>query len=159
MDIKRFDSKPLWSAKHTVNPNGRETLVIHCSDSRFVGAIHEFLHTELALENFDLIAVPGSIHFLVSKIFPKYVWVARHWIKFFFRFHRTSRVIIFSHQDCGWYKFMHATEEFTEKIFRVQQQDVLDVPAILADIGNERRVTIEHYFVGFDTEKITVQKQ
>ncbi len=147
--------KQIWSRPNSVDPVGKEILVICCSDGRFIECIQAFLYNQ-QVKNYDLIAVPGSVHFLVTKLFPKYSWVARRWVKFFFKHHNTKRVIVFSHQDCGWYKFLHSAEVFTKEIFETQQKDVQEVPAVLADIKEDNGIAFEHYFISFNSEVVSI---
>ena len=79
-------SQVLWTRELAIDPAGKETLVIHCSDWRFVEVTHAFLREYLKVASYDLVAVPGAVHFLVSHLFPKYSWVARHWLKAGYRF-------------------------------------------------------------------------
>lgn len=147
--------KEIWSADLSYDPNGKENLVIHCSDWRFVDLTRAFLHEHLKVKGYDLIVVPGAVHFLVSHLLPKYSWVARHWLKFFFKHHGTKRVIVLTHKDCGWYKLMHAAEAWGEKLLHEQESDVKKAREAIADIGSA--VLVEHYFVDFDSNRASVQ--
>ncbi len=146
-------SETLWSTKLAIDPTGKETLVIHCSDWRFVEVTRRFLQENLKVQSYDLIVVPGAIYFIVSYLFPKYVWVARRWLKFFFKHHGTKRVIAFSHKDCGWYKAMELAESWSEKLREVQAKDAHQVPQALSEINES--VSFEHYFIDFtDTQAL-----
>ena len=149
-------SEALWTRELKVDPAGKETLVIHCSDWRFVDATHEFLRGHLKVTSYDLIVAPGAIHFLASHLLPKYSWVARHWLKFFFKHHGTKRVIAFTHADCGWYKFMHAVEHWTEQLLLAQAEDSRHAALVIADIRSG--VAYEHYFVNFAENKVAISK-
>lgn len=147
-------SETLWVKELKIDPAGKETLVIHCSDWRFVDATQAFLREHLKVQSYDLIVVPGAIHFLVSCLLPKYSWVARRWLKFLIGHHGTKRVIAFSHADCGWYKFTHATERWTEKLFVAEIEDSARAARVVADI--DEGVSYEHYFVNFTGGKVAV---
>ena len=149
-------SQVLWTRELAIDPAGKETLVIHCSDWRFVEVTHAFLREYLKVASYDLVAVPGAVHFLVSHLFPKYSWVARHWLKFLLKHHGTKRVIAFSHEDCGWYKFMHSAEEWSSKLFTAQAEDSARAARAIADI--REGVSYEHYFVSFAENKVAVSK-
>lgn len=149
-------SETLWTKELRVDPLGKETLVIHCSDWRFVDATRAFLREHLKVQSYDLIVVPGAIHFLVSYLFPKYSWVGRRWLKFLFGHHGTKRVIAFSHADCGWYKFVHSAERWTEKLFVSQAEDSNCAAKVIADFGEG--VSYEQYFVDFTGSKVTVSR-
>lgn len=149
-------AETVWTRDLKVGPAGKETLVIHCSDWRFVDATHEFLKEPLKIAGYDLIAVPGAIHFVVSHLFPKYSWVARHWLKFLMKHHGTKRVIAFSHADCGWYKFMHAVELWSEKLLATQAEDAKRAGAVFSEVSGG--VSYEHYFVNFTDDKVAISK-
>jgi len=146
----------LWSTDLNIDPAGKETLVIHCSDWRFVEPTHKFLHENLKIRSYDLVVVPGAIHFLASHLYPKYSWVAKRWLKFFFKHHGTKRVIAFSHEDCGWYKTMYALEHWSEKLGLLQEADAKSASAEIADLSEG--VAVEYYLIGFSDGRVTVFK-
>lgn len=149
------DNDIVWSTKLAVDSAGKETLVIHCSDWRFIEITRRFLHEHLKVQSYDLIVVPGAIHFIVSRLFPKYVWVAKRWLKFFFKHHGTKRVIAFSHKDCGWYKKMELVESWSDKLREVQAKDAHHVPQTLSEINEG--ILFEHYFIDFTDTQVLIK--
>ena len=88
---KFFDEKIHWC----------DALVINCSDFRFTSATQEFINNRLGLKNnYDFIAIPGSIHNLMDSKTRDLV------LKTFgvsVRLHHVKRVVIIAHQDCTGY--------------------------------------------------------
>ena len=83
------------------------TLVIHCSDPRFLQGTNEFLQNELGLSESEYakIVVPGGIQALtLNDYLPKFTWAMRKWINFMDELIEFERVICISHDDCHWYK-------------------------------------------------------
>lgn len=146
----------MWSKQFSSNPKDQEILVIQCSDYRFIHYISEFLKEGLSLVGYDLVSVPGSAFFFASYLFPKFQWVGRRWLKFFVKYHGTKRVIIFSHHDCGWYKVLNAVEKFTEKLHQDQKSDVENMLKAMEDLLEG--ISIEHYFVDLDGNKVSIRK-
>ncbi|MBI2023031.1 hypothetical protein HYT01_00500 [Candidatus Giovannonibacteria bacterium] len=145
------ESDILWSEEFEVDPEGKKVLVFCCSDGRFVNKTHKFVEDHLVVKNFNFIAVPGAIHFLVSKLL-KASWIAKQWVKFFADHHGTNRVIIIHHQDCGWYKFLHNSEHYRKDIFDRQKED--DEKAK----NSFKPGVAESYFLSFDETSVKVQK-
>ncbi len=147
----------LWSTEYAANPAGKETLVLQCSDWRFVEPTRRFLAEHLKLSGYDLVAVPGAAQFLIARLFPKYEWVARRWLKFFVKHHETKRVIVIAHDDCGWYKFINAMELFTDKLRRAQNDDIRAVAAIIAEVTGGT-AQFEAYRIGAADGRVVVEK-
>lgn len=82
-------------------------VAVHCADPRYQVAFHEFLHRELNLERYALVAVPGGPQFLaVSEHLPKFAWAGWRWMKFLGKLSPVNRVILIAHDDCRWYHDM-----------------------------------------------------
>ncbi len=89
-------------------PVKAKTLVVYCSDGRFVQQCDDFVEKTLKIEDYDLLAVPGGPQFLCAlEYLPKLRWAGRRWLDFLVEAHRLERVVLISHQDCGWYKRLH----------------------------------------------------
>lgn len=81
-----------------------DALVIHCSDSRFQDAFHNFLREELSLKRPAIIVLPGSTaSFGVQVFFPKRWYALRNQIELMAELNDFSRVIIINHDDCLGY--------------------------------------------------------
>lgn len=146
-------NQPIWSGKVSFKEEDKRNLVIMCSDWRFREPSQQFLKEHLGLIGYDLIAVPGAMHFLVSMLLPKFMWVGRRWLKFFFDHHHTTRLIVLSHGDCGWYKFLYAVEQFTPAL-RVAQE--VDGKRARNEVhGLEKDIVFEHYVIDSAGDDVT----
>lgn len=104
-----------------------ETLMVRCSDHRLARACEDFLEHKLLVPegSYDLVVVPGGPQFLCAiDYLPKFLWVGLRWMRFLVEAHEIKRVVLITHQDCGWYRHVHgATLEGARKEER-QRQDL-----------------------------------
>ncbi len=83
-------------------------LVIHCSDPRIQAPVHDFLHRDLSLDRYALLAVPGGPQFLtLTEFLPTFSWAGWRWVKFLAEASGPERVILIAHEDCKWYRHVH----------------------------------------------------
>lgn len=81
-----------------------DTLVIHCSDSRFQEAFNLFLREELDLQIYDSLIVPGASQLLTfSNSLPKFFDALARPMQFLIKAHELKRVVLIMHEDCAWY--------------------------------------------------------
>ena len=97
-----------------------EAVVVHCCDYRFQAAIPEFLRQGLAISSYDLLAIPGGVHFAsMGDFLPKHLRVHKQSLKFLIEFHKPERLILIDHTDCAFFKhrlaFFFSEPSFTEK--------------------------------------------
>lgn len=93
-----------------IPPLVASTLVVHCSDHRFLPACEELVEKRLGISDYDLIAVPGGPQFLAALDYlPKFAWAGNRWLKFLIEGHGLKRVVLIGHEDCGWYRHLHGT--------------------------------------------------
>lgn len=82
-------------------------LAIHCSDSRYQDTSDELIKTHLHHGSFYRIAVPGGAQFLsVYGFYPKLEWSGKHMTKFLIDRAGVKEIILISHADCAWYKWL-----------------------------------------------------
>lgn len=123
-------------------PVKAKTLVVYCSDGRFVQFCDDFVEKTLKIEDYDLLAVPGGPQFLCALDYlPKFRWAGRRWLDFLIEKHVLERVVLISHQDCGWYKHLHGHEEPEAR----QHEDLRRARSELLE--TLPRVRVEAYFV------------
>ncbi len=91
-------------------PLRASTLVVYCSDHRFIPACDEFVEKMLGIADYDLIAVPGGPQFLAALDYlPKFAWAGSRWTKFLLEGHGLNRVVLIAHEGCGWYRQIHGS--------------------------------------------------
>jgi hypothetical protein len=135
-----------------------ETLVIHCSDYRFQGALVEFLNRVLNLnENYDLIAVPGGpLSLALLERHSDDSRAAWKWFRFFVERHGIRRLILIQHQDCAWYQEVPPGAHSPHALRQRQQEDLARISSQLRKSFPDLRV--ESYFAGWDAEdRITIE--
>ncbi|MCC7175203.1 MAG: hypothetical protein IT159_08405 [Bryobacterales bacterium] len=103
-----------------------DTIVIHCSDSRFQRHFQEFLEKHLGLDNYGLLAVPGGPQFLtLVDYLPKFSWVGWRWVQFLVDAAPPRRIILIAHHDCLWYRdsrfSLHRGDVFERQVGDLQR--------------------------------------
>ncbi len=130
-------------------------LVIHCSDPRYQDAFHDFLHNQLRLERYALLAVPGGPQFLTAiEYLPKFGWAGWRWVKFLGKLGTTGRVILIAHDDCRWYHDMCIGLGGS-----VRDRQLGDMRAVSLDL-KERAGTanVETYYARLDNGKARFER-
>jgi hypothetical protein len=92
---------------------GFTTGAIFCSDGRFADQVDDFLHNGLGLPGYDRLAVAGGPacfagHFLAYR---EEEGAVSH-LKFLSRLHGLTRLILISHEGCGFYRDFLRVREF-----------------------------------------------
>jgi len=144
------------SSKLTRAPTG--VLVVHCSDHRFQAALQEFLNQTLDLDgNYDLVAIPGGPQALtLVEYLPKLSWALTKWLRFLIDAHELKRIILISHQDCGWYKSLPFHLFGSSDPRQHQEEDLRRVKHAMAKDFPHMRVDL--YFAGWDSaDRVTVE--
>ena len=97
---------PPFQPSSKINNTPAETLVVHCSDHRFLAGIHEFLDCGLNLnQNYDLLVIPGGPQSLtLVEYLPKFSWAGWKWFRYLVETHELRRLVLIAHQDCVWYR-------------------------------------------------------
>ncbi|MEW6747461.1 MAG: carbonic anhydrase [Planctomycetota bacterium] len=80
------------------------TLVVSCSDGRFGKPVTLFLENVLGLPPYDRLFVPGGAGSIASTFAWGLEKAVNEQLRFLIHAHRVNRVILLSHQDCGFYK-------------------------------------------------------
>src|SRR5437879_9826167 len=89
-----------------------DALMVRCSDHRLANACETFVENTLKIINYDLLVVPGGPQFLCAlEYLPKFHWAGRRWMRFLVDAHEVKRVVLITHQDCGWYRHLHGAHE------------------------------------------------
>ena len=131
-----------------------DTLMIRCSDHRLAHACEQFLEEVLKVSDYDMLVVPGGPQFLSALDYlPKFNWAGRRWMRFLVDAHEVKRVILISHEDCGWYRHLHGGHE--EHDAR-QQDDLRRAAAHLMDIFPGLHA--EAYFASLSDGKVRITK-
>jgi hypothetical protein len=149
---------PTYQGTATINRDGTEVLVVHCSDHRFQAGIREFLDRGLALgENYDLLIVPGGPQCLtLVEYLPKFAWASTKWFRFLVENHELKRLILIAHQDCGWYKSLPAHLHSSVVPRHRQEEDLRRAHRALMKTFPE--LGIELYYAGWDSnDRLTVE--
>jgi hypothetical protein len=105
-EVSCFSSRLPFEAK------GCGAAVIFCSDGRFAHHVNDFLQNGLGLYGYDRLALAGGAacfagHFAAYREEE----AAISHLKFLVRLHGLTRLILISHEDCGFYRdFLRAHE-------------------------------------------------
>lgn len=136
-----FKSEKPWGKKEP------QALVIHCSAHDFGSHFREFIEKHLKLEEYDLLAVPGSIQILtLANYLPKFEALGRKWIKFLVKNHHLPKIIIIGHDDCSWYKDFR----FGPIHFDLKKRQLEDLKNVAQMLRSELGVAVEVYFAGHE---------
>jgi hypothetical protein len=118
-------------------------LVIHCSDPRYQAHFQEFLHRRLALDSYELIAVPGGPQFLtLLDYLPKFSWVGWRWVKFLVDVAQPKEVILIAHEDCRWYR----DSRFALLAGDARGRALADLRSVRAAVIERFRLPVRLYF-------------
>ena len=101
---------------------------IFCSDGRFTDQVNDFLQNGLNLRGYDRLAIAGGPacfagHFAAYR---EEEGAVSH-LRFLARLHQLNRMILISHEDCGFYR----------DFLRVREMDLLD--RMRVDLANATR--------------------
>ncbi len=105
-------ARSAFSSKQPFNASGFLTAAVYCSDGRFADQVNEFLHHGLRLDGYDRLAIAGGPacfagHF---EAYREEEGAVSH-MRFLARLHKLNRLILISHEGCGFYSdFLHLTE-------------------------------------------------
>lgn len=137
-----------------IPPMKAKTLVVYCSDGRFARACDEFVEQTLKIADYDVLAVPGGPQFLCAlEYLPKLRWAGRRWLDYLVEGHLLERMVLISHQDCGWYRRLHGSHD--DQAAR-QLDDLRRARADLLETLPHLRV--EAYFVNVQDGKVSFTK-
>jgi hypothetical protein len=97
--------------------NGCGVAAVFCSDGRFAGQINDFLQNGLGLYGYDRLALAGGPacfagHFAAYR---EEEGAVSH-LQFLTKLHGLNRLILISHEDCGFYR----------DFLRIREMDLLD---------------------------------
>ena len=148
---------PPFKSTHKLNSAHADTLVVHCSDHRFQAALSEFLNKSLDLKgNYDLLALPGGPQCLtLVEYMPKYAWALTKWVRFLIDAHELNRMVLITHQDCGWYKQLPFHLFGSSDPRQRQEDDLRRVRSAMAKDFPHLRVDL--YFAGWDnSNQVTI---
>lgn len=123
-------------------------LAIFCSDERFVRATLEFLNEELQVKTCDLLVVAGGPIFISKK--------ERHLIErldLLVNSHKVKSIILISHQDCGYYKYLYPKLSALE-LENLQLEDLRKALTFL----KERDIEARAFFAYVEDDQILFRK-
>jgi len=90
-------TEPAYDAAHV------PTMVVCCSDGRFVEATQDFLRSQ-GLNRYDLVAIPGGLaQVLYEREMPGAAMSGGQATELLAKLHHTGRIILMAHADCGYY--------------------------------------------------------
>jgi hypothetical protein len=150
---------PQLQTSSKLNRSHTDVLVVHCSDHRFQAGFYEFLNLHLGLnENYDLLSIPGGPQALtLVEYLPKLSWALTRWVRFLIDSHELKRMILITHQDCGWYKSLPFHLFGGTDPRRRQEDDLRRVQRAMAKEFPHLRV--ELYFAGWDSaDHVTIEQ-
>lgn len=93
-------------------------LAIFCSDERFIQATLDFLKKDLGVETSDLMVIAGGPAFILKQ---ESSLIER--LNLLIYAHQIKRVIIISHENCGYYKH-HYPNLNSETLKKLQIEDL-----------------------------------
>ena len=110
-----------------------DSIVIHCSDSRFQNAFRTFINEELKLKSYAPLVVPGASQLLMfSDLLPKFSTAFLRSLKFMIKEQNMKRVFVIMHEDCVWYhRFVPAFLDFKNSVKERQIQDLIATRRLL----------------------------
>jgi len=85
---------------------------IYCGDGRFADQINQFLHHGLGLDGYDRLAIAGGPACFAGyfEAYREEEGAVSH-LRFLSRLHKLSRLILISHEGCGFYSdFLRVSE-------------------------------------------------
>jgi hypothetical protein len=129
-----------------------DTLVLYCSDGRFVQQCEDFLTNGLALTTCDHFVVPGGAGWLVLDALTFHAYdAARAHIGFLVEAHALKRAILIAHEECGFYRarFPHAA---AEAIFDAQIKDLRQAATTLTVWFPQ--LTVETYYARIEDGQV-----
>lgn len=105
--------RPAYVSSIPLDARGFTTGAIFCSDGRFADQVDDFLHNGLALPGYDRLAVAGGPgcfagHFLAYREEEGAVSS----LQFLAHLHGLTRLILISHEGCGFYRDFLRVREF-----------------------------------------------
>ena len=103
----------LWRAPQPFTHERIGAVAIYCSDGRFGEAFDDFLHNQLGLPHYDLLAVPGGAAALAGHLAAYREEEALvEQLRFLIANHGLERVVLIAHRNCGFYlRKLHLSEE------------------------------------------------
>ncbi len=124
--------------------------MIRCSDHRLARACEDFVEDTLLIPDYDLLVVPGGPQFLSAlNYMPKFLWAGQRWMRFLIDAHEVKRVVLITHQDCGWYKRLHGmNEDHADR----QKADLLDAAVHLRELDPALRV--DCFYASLETGEV-----
>ncbi len=131
-----------------------KTLVVYCSDGRFARACDEFVEQTLKIAEYDVLAVPGGPQFLCAlEYLPKLRWAGNRWLDYLIKGHGLERLVLISHEDCGWYRRLHGSH--ADQTAR-QHDDLRRARADL--LATLPHLHVEAYFVSVQDGQVSFTK-
>jgi hypothetical protein len=102
-----------YTSSIPLHAQGFTTGAVFCSDGRFADQVDDFLHNGLGLPGYDRLAVAGGPacfagHFLAYR---EEEGAVSH-LKFLARLHGLKRLVLISHEGCGFYRDFLRVREF-----------------------------------------------
>lgn len=108
-----------------------KVLAIFCSDGRFDEQCEIFIETELYCPHFDRFLVPGGAAWIVLDWFTfKEHDVAQESVTFLVQVHKTQRIVLIAHDDCGFYHSKHPYLQ-ADKMREKQKTDIRDAKQVI----------------------------
>jgi hypothetical protein len=122
--------EPRYDATHV------PTMVVCCSDGRFVEATQDFLRSQ-GLGRHDLMAIPGGIaEALYEREVPGGALSGAQATELLAKLHHTNRIILLAHADCGYYiQRLGASDADRQKedLSRAAEWLALRIPEVTVD--------------------------
>jgi hypothetical protein len=108
----------------------KDTLVVTCSGTGCTHEVVKFLERSYELRecDYDLLAVPGSIHSLggSSIAIRPFKETIDFFISFLVEHHLLTRVVAIDHDDCAWFSHLKQTDPAFKKVSQREMRDTLN---------------------------------
>ena len=117
------------------------TLVVDCSDPRFVRARNEFLTECCRIHFYDSLFVPGGP--VTSTLANAFCYVDQERIRMLHGLHNFKRVIGIVHFDCGYYKHCHRGAKHSD-LYDHQIADARNFRDTMATLAPGAEVEVYH---------------
>lgn len=119
MAIRHPNEPPVrcYASPLAFDRQGASTGAVFCSDGRFAGQVNDFLQNGLGLSGYDRLAIAGGPACFAGHFsaYREEEGAVSH-LQFLAKLHGLKRVILISHEDCGFYR----------DFLRIREMDLLD---------------------------------
>ena len=102
-----------------------EAVVVHCMDARLQKPINDWLQRRFGLSDYDRISLAGGVFeqdFILNQIEISH------------RRHRTRKVILVNHENCGMYAEDNSPERHAADLRKTEQRIKAEIPELEVEL-------------------------